>query len=125
MRFVSTESPIMSFLQKKVVLRFFFFSHSTDTECMVSNMHHLRTCILCPQNSYFSCLETDTIPVSEVREVSLCNSTKNCSKMNSNLISNNFYIIFTRFLHHVAYFLHPKMQTNAKAPEIKNILIST
>ena len=33
------------------------FSNSTDTEPMVSNMHHLRVCILCPQKSNFSCLE--------------------------------------------------------------------
>ena len=61
---------------------FLVFSNSTKTECMVCNMHHLIVCILCPQKSNFSCLETDTIPVFEVREVSLCNSAKNCSKMN-------------------------------------------
>ena len=67
---------------KKSADTFFIFRNSTDTECMVCNMHHLRPCILCPQNTNFSCLETDTIPVSEVREVSLCNSAKNGSKMN-------------------------------------------
>ena len=46
---------------KKSEPRFSLFSNSTYTECMVFNMHYLRPCILCPQNTNFSCLETDTI----------------------------------------------------------------
>ena len=30
---------------------------------------------------------------------------------------NDFSIIFTRMLHHFAYFFNPKMQTNAKAAQ--------
>ena len=53
----------MSLLQKKSGGTFSIFSSSTDTECMVSNMHNLRVCLLSAQNTNFACLETVTIPL--------------------------------------------------------------
>ena len=82
MQLVCTESPLMSLLPSKSAGRFSLFSDSIKTECMVSNMHYLKPCILCTQKSNFSCLETDPIRVFKVREVSLCNSAKNGFKMN-------------------------------------------